>query len=189
MDIDIDCSERKDILEIVKHIPASMITGNKLSKHNSGVYFQNIPVDTESGISTIPFKTAEERGWWKMDFLNLHIYKQVKSEQHLIELMNREIPWDFFLMESFVVDQELLHFKDHFYVLKQMKPKSVEELAMCLALRLPEKRYLMGRKWEEIKKEIWIKTETYNFKYSHSLSYAHAVIVHMQLIIDNLMED
>ena len=44
-DIDIDFGNRDDILVKLEHTPASILRDGHLSKHNTGVYFTNIPVD------------------------------------------------------------------------------------------------------------------------------------------------
>ena len=79
-DIDIDFVDRNKVLEIIKHVPAS-IDGNK--KHNTGVYVQPIPVNPLTGLATIDYKTAEDRGYFKIDFLNVSAYQGVRSEDHL----------------------------------------------------------------------------------------------------------
>jgi len=185
-DIDIDFKNRDQILELVTHIPAGMIKQDKLVKHNNGVYFQEIPTDPETGIASIIFDQAEERGWNKIDLLNVHIYEKVRNEQHLNELLEREPLWELLESEDFVVGQQLFHLHDHFYLLKQMPPRSVEQLAMILAMRLPSKKYLVGKPWDEVEKDVWKPSSEYYFKHSHAISYALAVLIHMNLIIEEL---
>jgi hypothetical protein len=57
---------------------------------------------------------------------------------------------------------------------------------MILALIRPGKRYLVGKSWEEIKADVWIKpqNDTYFFKKSHSYSYAVAIIVQLNLLCE-----
>jgi hypothetical protein len=52
----------------------------------------------------------------------------------------------------------------------------------------PAKRYLIGKDWNTIMKEVWTKPETgdYFFKKAHAVSYAMAVIVHMNLLCEQL---
>ena len=42
-------------------------------KHNTGVYYTKIPVNPETGTSTIDYKMAEERGYFKLDLLNVAV--------------------------------------------------------------------------------------------------------------------
>ena len=44
-DIDIDFSNRDDILKLIQHTPARQITDGKPRRHNSGVYVTDIPQD------------------------------------------------------------------------------------------------------------------------------------------------
>ena len=44
-DIDIDFADRDIILKKLKHHGASIISDKEHKKHNTGVYFQDIPTD------------------------------------------------------------------------------------------------------------------------------------------------
>jgi hypothetical protein len=76
VDIDIDFANRDLILSQIQYTTA--ILENK-SKHNTGVYVTDIPRDSLTNLATIDYKVAEERGYFKLDFLNVNIYKDVKS--------------------------------------------------------------------------------------------------------------
>ena len=93
-DVDIDFFDRDGVLKLFKHTPASIIKDNKIEKHKTGVYFHAIPFEPINGYSTLDYKKAEERGYFKIDCLNVNIYKNVKSEQELVELMIEEPDWD-----------------------------------------------------------------------------------------------
>jgi DNA polymerase III alpha subunit len=69
-----------------------------------------------------------------------------------------------------------------------MKPKSVEQLAAVLAMIRPAKRNLIGKTWDEVMKEVWVKPENdeYYFKKSHATAYAVAVVVQMNLICEGI---
>ena len=86
-DIDIDFADRKILLKKIRHRVARLNTGKK---HNTGVYATEIPHNPIDNLSTIDYKTAEDRGYFKLDFLNVSIYKDVKDETHLISLMRKE---------------------------------------------------------------------------------------------------
>ena len=184
MDIDIDFADRTIALNTVKHIIASRKTETGLVPHNTGIYFQNIPHNPINNLSTIDYKTAEERGYFKIDFLNVHVYNGVKNNNHLISLMETEPLWDLLVNDEFV--NLLFHLNGHGDILRQTLPTSVEQLAAVLAMIRPAKRYLIGKDWTTIMKEIWIKPTdgSYYFKQAHAISYSMAVIVQMNLLTE-----
>jgi DNA polymerase III alpha subunit len=180
-DIDIDFADRTVVLAQIKHRVAKLDTGKK---HNTGVYANEIPHNPVDGLSTIEHKTAEERGYFKLDFLNVSIYRDVKDEAHLTQLMERIPLWELLEHEDF--SEKVFHLNGHSALLKQLKPSSVQQLAASLAIIRPAKRYLVNESWETILKEVWIKPTdgAYFFKKAHAFSYAMAVCVHMNLICD-----
>ena len=93
-DIDIDFGNRDAALSLLKHTPAGIMRDGKIVQHNTGIYVTNIPTDPFLGVASIDHKNAEELGYTKLDFLNVSLYTQIKNEEHLIELMNREPPWE-----------------------------------------------------------------------------------------------
>jgi DNA polymerase III alpha subunit len=185
-DIDIDFVDREQALKLFKHIGASRIDNNKLVKHNTGVYFHEVPVNAPSKLCAIPYEQAEEQGYFKIDFLNVGIYKGVKHEEHLVQLMNQEPLWDLLLQDDFT--SLLFHVNGHGSILKEMQPKSIEQLAAVLAMIRPAKRYLIGKDWTTVMTEVWTKPETdeYYFKKSHATAYAVAIVVQMNLICEQI---
>ena len=185
-DIDIDFVNREEALKLFKHIDASRIDNNKLVKHNTGVYFHEVPVNAVSGVSAVPYDQADDAGYFKIDFLNVRIYKGVRDEAHLIQLMETEPLWD--LLEQDEFTQNLFHVNGHGSILRQSKPKSIEELAAVLAMIRPAKRYLIGKDWTTIMTEVWTKPENdeYYFKKSHAIAYATAIVVQMNLICEQV---
>lgn len=185
-DIDLDFPDRTKVLNLIKHIPAAMHDNGTFKKHNTGVYCQPIPYNPLTSTANIDYKTAEERGYFKIDFLNVSVYKDVQDEDHLIKLMNKEPLWNLLQEDDFV--NLLFHLNGHGDVLRKTCPTSVEQLAAVLAMIRPAKRYLIGKDWETIMKEVWTKptTDEYFFKKSHAHSYAVAIVVQMNLICDGL---
>lgn len=182
-DIDIDFADRDQILRMLKHRVATL-DGNR--KHNTGIYVTEIPHNPLNGCSTIDYKDAEERGYYKIDFLNVSIYKDVKSNEHLDQLINQEPLWELFEHKDFV--DQVFHISGHHALLAKLKPRSLEQLAAVLAIIRPAKRYLANCSWKQIEKEVWIKpnNDQYFFKKSHAYSYAMAVVVHSNLICEKL---
>lgn len=185
-DIDIDFVDRDRALELFKHTRASRVDDDKLVKHNTGVYFHEVPVNAISNVCSIPYDLAEEKGFFKIDFLNVGIYKGVRNEDHLIELMNAQPMWDLLNQDEFT--DLLFHVNGHGNILRLMKPTSVEELAAVLAMIRPAKKHLIGKSWKEIFDEVWIKptTDEYYFKKSHATAYAMAIVVQMNLICEQI---
>jgi DNA polymerase III alpha subunit len=185
-DIDIDFVNRDSALELFEHVVAGRIEDGKLVKHNTGVYLHEAPVDAIAGVCSIPYDDAEDLSYFKIDFLNVSIYKGVKNEDHLVQLMNTEPLWD--LLEQDDFNNLLFHVNGHGGILRQMKPKSVEQLAAVLAMIRPAKRHLIGKTWNEVMTEVWTKPTNgeYYFKKSHATAYAMAVIVQMNLICEGV---
>lgn len=186
-DIDIDFVDRDHALQLFKHIKASRYDNNKLVKHNTGVYFHQVPVDALENVCALPYDIAEENNYFKIDFLNVGIYKGVRNEEHLLQLMNQEPLWDLLEQDDFV--NLLFHVNGHGSILRQLKPNSIEKLAAILAIIRPAKRYLLGENWSKILEEVWKKPENeneYYFKKSHATAYAMAIIVQMNLICEQI---
>jgi DNA polymerase III alpha subunit len=186
MDIDIDFLDRDQALNLFKHIRASRIDDNKLVKHNTGVYLHAVPMNALENLCAVPYEEAEEKKYFKIDFLNVGIYKGVRDEAHLIQLMNTEPLWD--LLEQDDFSNLLFHVNGHGSILRQMKPTSVEQLAAVLAMIRPAKRYLIGKDWTTVMTEVWETPENddYYFKKSHATAYAMAIVVQMNLICEGI---
>ena len=181
-DIDIDFGNRDLILQHIKHISAAMRNVSPVKKHNTGVYVTEIPYDSFNDMANIDYTEAEDRGYLKLDLLNVHVYDQIKSETELIDLM-REPNWSLLNKKEFV--EQLVHLGNHYNNLQKMPEPvdSIPRLAMFLACIRPAKKHLLGKSWSEVSKTVWDKTDDgYSFKRSHSCAYAHLVIVHMNLL-------
>jgi hypothetical protein len=185
-DIDIDFFDRTLALDQLKHVQAARREDGKLVPHNTSVYVTDIPYNPITGLANIDYKTAEDRGYFKIDFLNVSIYKGVKNEEHLNQLMSQEPLWD--LLEQDDFSSLLFHVNGHGSILRQMKPKSILQLAAVLAMIRPAKRHLIGKDWTTVMTTIWIKPEDgeYYFKKSHAVAYAQAVAVQMNLICEQI---
>lgn len=183
-DIDIDVADRDLALSLLQHTAASIARDEKITKHNSGVYFTQIPCNPFTGLSSLEYKQAESLGYIKIDILNVGLYQQIKSEQHLNELIKLEPAWDQLYDQSFC--SRLIHIGAHYDTLIQMPEavNSIPRLAMFLAVIRPAKRHLIGRTWKEVAETVWDRPKdgSYYFKRSHSVGYAHLVAVNMNLL-------
>lgn len=183
-DIDIDFGDRNQILSLLKHTPASIIRDEKLTKHNTGVYFTDIPVDPYTGQASLDYQVAEDRGYLKLDFLNVNLYQQVTNEEHLVQLMQQEPDWTKLYDTAFC--EQLIHIGSHYNTLTKMPEviNSIPRMAMFLSIIRPAKRHLIGLSWAEVAKTVFEKPQDdgYYFKKAHAISYAHLVVVHMNLL-------
>lgn len=186
-DVDIDFADREQILKLVEHIPAMQKDGLKERKHNTGVYFHHVPTNPFTGLSTLDYKQAESAGWFKIDLLNVGIYNNFSSNEQIDDLLSKEPIWE--LLEHREIIQQLFHIHNHSDTVIRMKPRSIEQLAMVLAVIRPGKKHLIGRKWADIEQEVWTKTDdVYSFKRSHAIGYAAAIVLqlnHLAYGIDN----
>ena len=189
MDIDIDFADRKLALDKLQHIIAARRTLTGIVHHNTGIYVQNIPYNPVTKISTIDYNDAEERNYFKIDFLNVSVYQEVKDRQHLIRLSTQEPLWELLEQDDFC--NLLFHVNGHGNILREMKPKTIPQLAAVLAMIRPAKRYLIGKSWDTVMKEIWEipTTGEYFFKKSHAHGYAMLVVVHMNLLCEKLSSE
>lgn len=182
-DIDIDFADRDNLLEKIEYVQASIKNNDgTYKKHNTGIYPTYIPYDPIHNFSSIDYKEAEERGYTKIDLLNVWVYKLVKNETDLKSLM-REPNWSNLLNKEFF--EKIIHLGNHYNnMLTMPEPiNSIPRMAMFLAMIRPGKKHLLGLSWSEVAKTIWDKgTDGYVFKKSHSLAYAHLVVVHMNLL-------
>lgn len=187
-DIDIDFADRMLALDGLTHVAASMDghTGQR-QRHPSGVYFQNVPVDPFTGLCSFDYESAADLGYVKIDFLNNSIYEGVRDMNHLDELMADPV-WE--MLEHKDIVDNLAHIKGHFGIVCQIRPQSVEDLAVVLALMRPGKKHLIGRPRDEIDAQIWKKDgDGYAFKRSHAIAYALSIVVQMNLIGETLLSE
>ena len=183
-DIDIDTKNRSDLLNLIKHTPAGIVKDDVIKKHNTGVYVTDIPKDPLQGVSSIDYTEAEDRGYFKLDILNVSIYEDVKDEDHLLKLISAEPDWS--LLEHKEIVEQLFHIHNHFDIVSKLKPKSVEDLAAVLAIIRPAKRNLLNESWTTIRETVWEKPQdgTYFFKKSHAVGYALAIVLQLNLLIE-----
>lgn len=187
-DVDIDFGNRDDLLKLIQHTRAAMRNVKPIRHHATGVYITDVPYDPVYDMCALDYTEAEKRGYFKLDLLNVHVYENVKDEQHLYSLMN-EPNWSKLNDKEFV--EKLIHLNNQFYNLEKMPEPidNIPRLAMFLAIIRPGKKHLIGQKWSEIAKTVWDKgTDGYTFKRSHAVAYAQLVVVHMNLLRDSLNE-
>ena len=184
-DVDIDFADRDDILKLIKHTSAMQNNDQGIRRHNSGVYVTDIPYNPLTDTASIDYQTAEERGYFKIDFLNVNVYKLIKDQAHYDELMARDVPWLRLKDKTFF--EQVIHIGNHYDLVGELALDTIPRMAMFLALIRPAKRHLVGKTWADISKDIWTKTDDqYFYKKSHAVSYALLVTLHMKLLDENL---
>ena len=154
-DIDIDFADRSRILELIRHTSAMQIHEGKSRKHNSGVYVTDIPYDPINDCSSIDYKQAEERGYFKIDFLNVNVYNLIPDVDTYNTLLNTPTKWELLSDRNFC--QQIVHINNHYDTLVKMPEpvNSIPRMAMFLALIRPAKRHLIGEPWQSIAQHIW----------------------------------
>lgn len=182
-DIDIDTADRNRILRLIRNTPAMISESGRQKRHNTGVYFHEVPTDPFTGLCTVDYKEAEDAGFFKIDVLNVNVYENISSNQELQELIDTEPMWE--LLEHQEVVSELFHIHNHYEIVKRLKPKTVEQLAAVLAIIRPAKRHLLDSNWDTIMREVWIKPtdNSYYFKKSHAIAYALAIVVQLNKLV------
>ena len=184
-DIDIDFADREQVLEVLDLTPASIIRKDEIAKHNTGVYATAIPTDPFTGYASIDYEAAEDRGYTKLDLLNVNVYKGVRDEEHLVKLMCEP---DWSKLRDRTVCEQLIHVNNHYdTMLKMPEPiDSIPRLAMFLSVIRPAKRHLIGKIWKEVAEDVWVKPkdDSYYFKQAHAISYAQLVVVNLNLLCE-----
>ena len=182
-DVDLDFADREQVISLLDVTSASILRNGEMVKHNTGVYATDIPQDPFTARASLDYDVAEDRGYVKLDFLNVNLYKQVRDEAHLIELM-REPDWAKLYDPGFCA--QLMHVNAHYDTLIKMPEavNTIPRLAMFLAIIRPAKRHLVGKTWKEVAETVWDKPDddTYYFKKAHAIAYSNLVVVNMNLL-------
>ena len=178
-DIDIDFAQRARVVASLPCIPAAL---HDRRPHPSGVYFQDIPRHPLDGMAVWEHRHAADLGYFKIDFLSTTIYDGVRDESHLVTLLTTEPKWDAF--DDPMIVNQLAHLKGNFAFVQAIRPRSIEDLAICLALIRPGKRHLINKSRADIDAELWTKTDEYHFKRSHAIAYAAAIVVQLNLLYE-----
>lgn len=186
MDIDLDLPTSFDPLDIFQQaIRASMIKDGHLVKHPVGVYFQNIAKDKITNLAAIPYETAEDLGYFKIDFLHLNILNHFQNKDEIRALLKKEPNWT--LLEREEVVQKLFQLHKHAKLVTQIKPRSVQELSDCIAIVRPSKKQLLHlylKDREKVRPLLYRQGDDDKsaFKRGHSISYALTIVLQLHLI-------
>ena len=181
-DIDIDMPDREQLLKLIQHVPARLEVGGQIRRHNSGIYVTEIPTDPVNNCAALDYETAEQRGYFKIDLLNMSVYSLVQSPEHYEQMLAAPPPWARLWTDTAWATQ-LVHVGNYTDLLKQMKPDSIPRMAAFISIIRPGKAHLQRRPWTEVFAEVWDGDDSrgYTFKKSHAVSYAALVALHMNL--------
>lgn len=183
-DVDIDFADRKKILDLIAYVPAMQKSQDSVKLHNSGVYTTDIPVDPILGCSSLDYREAEERGYFKIDFLNQSVYDLIRDQSHYDSLLKQEPDWNRLLHTAFC--ERVVHIGNYADLVKKMRPDSITRMAAFIAIIRPGKAHLQGQSWETVFASVWDGDDSrgFVFKKSHSISYAQLVALHINLLCE-----
>jgi hypothetical protein len=182
-DIDIDFADRESILKLIDAVPARQLHQGQVRRHNSGVYVTDIPYDPVNQCAAIDYETAEQRGYFKIDFLNMTVYNLVQSPEHYAKMQAKEPPWHRLWTDTEWAKQ-LAHIGNYTELLKTMRPDSIPRMAAFISIIRPGKTHLQNQPWDQVFATVWDGDDSrgYTFKKSHAISYAALVALHMNLL-------
>lgn len=195
MDIDIDLSPKFKSEALFPNAPrASAVENGELKKHLVGLYFQNVPIDPVTGLTAIPYKDAESNGLFKIDMLTVNMLGEFNMFDDKLQMRElTKIPPDWSLLEDPQIVPHLFHLSKHTELVTKIKPRSVSQLADCLALIRPDKRhlidkYIVNRDDPEVLTELYTKREKSDLRKSHAIPYALLIVIQLHLIKEGLYE-
>ena len=179
-DIDIDVPNRDAVLALIPHTAARQSNGRR---HNSGIYVTEIPRDPVTGCAAIDYETAEARGYFKIDLLNMSVYNLVRDPEHYEQMLAQDPPWSRLWTDTEWA-RRLVHVGNYVDLLKSMQPDSIPRMAAFISVIRPGKAHLQNRPWNKVFESVWDGDDSrgYTFKKAHAVGYAALVVLHMNLI-------
>ncbi len=182
-DIDLDLADRDQLLKLIRAIPARQLHQGQVRRHNSGVYVTDIPYDPINECAAIDYETAESRGYFKIDLLNMSVYQLVKSLKHYQEMLDQEPEWSRLWTDAEWAKQ-LVHIGNYTDLLQIMKPDSIPRMAAFISIIRPGKIHLQKKPWAEVFETVWDGDDSkgFVFKKAHALGYSKLVALHMNLL-------
>ena len=184
-DIDIDMPDRAAVLQLISHTAARQLVQGQIRRHNSGVYVTEIPRDPINNCAAIDYEAAEQRGYFKIDFLNMNVYKMVRDPDHYEQMLAQEPEWSRLWSDSAWASQ-LVHVGNYVDLLGTMRPDTIPRMAAFISIIRPGKAHLQNKPWEQVFASVWDgdASQGFVFKKAHALGYAMLVALHMNLLQD-----
>ena len=182
-DIDLDFADREQVLKLIKATPAHQVHQGQIRRHNSGVYVTDIPYDPVNACAAIDYETAETRGYFKIDLLNMTVYQLIKDPDHYRDMLDQKPNWARLWTDTEWA-QQLVRVGNYTDLLQSMKPDSIPRMAAFISIIRPGKAHLQNRSWATVFESVWDgdSTRGFVFKKAHAVGYAALVSLHMNLL-------
>jgi hypothetical protein len=187
-DIDIDLADRDQLLQLIKATPAKQMHQGQIRRHNSGVYVTDIPYDPVNACAAIDYETAETRGYFKIDLLNMTVYQLIRDPEHYRAMLDQKPGWTRLWTDTEWASQ-LVHVGNYTELLKTMRPDSIPRMAAFISIIRPGKAHLQNRPWDQVFETVWDgdSTRGFVFKKAHAIGYAALVALHMNLLSQDVV--
>ena len=184
-DIDLDLADRNQVLKLIQSTAAMQQHQGQIRRHNSGIYTTDIPYDPVNQCAAIDYETAANRGYFKIDLLNVSVYQLIKSQEHYNTLLAKDPPWARLCTDPEWAKQ-VIHVGNYTDLLARMKPDTIPRMAAFIAIIRPGKSHLQNCSWSEVFQSVWDgdNSRGFTFKKSHSISYATLVALHMNILAE-----
>jgi hypothetical protein len=182
-DIDIDFADRESILKLIDTTPARQLHQGQVRRHNSGVYATDIPWDPVNQCAAIDYETAEQLGYFKIDFLNMSVYQLIRDPEHYKQMLAQEPEWSRLWTDP-EWSKQLVHVGNYTELLASMKPDSIPRMAAFISIIRPGKAHLQNKPWATVFESVWDgdNSQGFVFKHAHAIGYAALVALHMNLL-------
>jgi hypothetical protein len=182
-DIDIDLADRQQVLDLITAVPARIEQNGQTRRHNSGVYVVDIPRDPFRDCAALEYQEAEQRGYFKIDLLNVTVYQLIRDQEHYQRMLEQEPPWSR-LWQDPDWAQQIIHVGNYRALLDSMRPDSVPRMAAFISVIRPGKAHLQNSDWPTVFSSVWDgdSSRGFVFKKSHAVGYARLVALHMNLL-------
>jgi hypothetical protein len=187
-DIDLDFADRDTVLRLIKATPAHQVHQGQIRRHNSGVYVTDIPYDPINQCAAIDYETAETRGYFKIDLLNMTVYQLIRDPEHYRSMLDQKSNWQRLWTDT-VWAQQLVHVGNYVELLNTMRPDSIPRMAAFISIIRPGKAHLQNRPWAEVFESVWDgdSSRGFVFKKAHAVGYAALVALHMNLLSQDVV--
>lgn len=179
-DIDIDTQTKTDRSIFGTRAMIYNKDQQKIMPHPSGIYLEVVPIDGITGFAAFDYEYGNDAGFQKVDILHNTSYDQFASKAELIDILSQADDFDWGILSKESNVKQLPHIANHFDLIQQVNPKSVDDLADVLALIRPGKRdllqtYLKHKK--QARRQLFLRSpDGMIFKKSHAISYALMIV-------------
>jgi hypothetical protein len=182
-DIDLDFADREQVLKLIKATSAHQVHQGQIRRHNSGVYVTDVPYDPVNQCAAIDYETAETRGYFKIDLLNMTVYQLIRDPEHYQTILDQTPEWTR-LWTDVAWASQLAHVGNYAELLNTMRPDSIPRMAAFISIIRPGKAHLQNCPWDQVFESVWDgdSTRGFVFKKAHAVGYAALVALHMNLL-------